>query len=318
MTEQRGKYSWGHSRRFNSYPEYFKRIFGERVQKLSIDAGFSCPNRDGTKGHGGCSFCNNDAFNPAYCQPSKSISQQIAEGMAFHRERYRKVKQYLAYFQAYSNTYDTLDVLRSKYGEALEQQGVVGLVIGTRPDTISVEILDYLEELSRDHYIIIEYGLESCRNETLERINRGHTWEDSMRALEMTADRGLRQGAHFIVGLPGEDRQHILDQAGIISGLPINNVKFHQLQIVRDTPMAAQYARDPGQFLLYGLDEYMDLMVELVELLNPDFVVERIAGEVQQGFQLNPTWGIRYEKVLKRFEERLLERNTWQGRRYVP
>jgi radical SAM protein (TIGR01212 family) len=311
-------YKWGHSRRFNAYSEYFKKTFGERVQKLSLDAGFNCPNRDGMKGRGGCTFCNNNAFNPPYCHPSKTISRQIEEGMAFHRKRYRKAQKYLAYFQAYSNTYDSVFMLKSRYEEALENPAVVGLVIGTRPDTVSPEILDYLKILSEDHYVIIEYGLESTYNATLERVNRGHTFEDSIRAIEMTASRGLRQGAHFILGLPGETRGEMLGQVKTISALPINNIKFHQLQIVRDTVMAREYESDPSQFHLFELDEYLDLMVEVLERLNPDFVVERIAGEVQKGYQVTRPWGLRYEQVLQKFEERLESGNTWQGRRYRP
>ena len=202
MAEGR-KYYWGHARRFNAYSEYFRQQFGGRVQKLSIDAGFTCPNRDGTKGRGGCSFCNNNAFNPSYCQPVKSITQQITEGIGFHQKRYPRTIGYLAYFQAYSNTYESLEVLRSRYSEALGRPEVKGLVIGTRPDTVTGEILDYIASLGRDHYVIIEYGLESCYNSTLERVNRGHSFEDSLRAIEMTSSRGIRQGAHFIIGLPG-------------------------------------------------------------------------------------------------------------------
>ena len=288
------------------------------MQKLTLDAGFSCPNRDGTKGRGGCTFCNNNAFNPAYCEPSKSISQQIEEGIAFHRKRYKRAQQYLAYFQAYSNTYDSIDVLKSRYEEALQRPEVIGLVIGTRPDTVTAEVLDYLKNLAKDNYLIIEYGLESCYNATLERVNRGHAFEDSLKAIEMTASRGLRQGAHFIIGLPGETREEILGQMKIISALPINNIKFHQLQIVRDTAMAHEYEADPDRFHLFTLDEYLELMVEVLEMLNPDFVVDRIAGEGQQGFQVNRPWGIRYDQVLKKFEEHLEMRNTWQGRRYLP
>ena len=311
-------YQWGHTRRFNAYSEYFKNTFGGRVQKLTLDAGFSCPNRNGNRGRGGCTFCNNNAFNPAYCHPGKSITLQIEEGIAFHRKRYRKADRYLAYFQAYSNTYDSIDILRSRYEEALRQPGVIGLVIGTRPDTISEEILDYLKTLSREYYLIIEYGVESCNNDTLDRVNRGHTFEDSLRAMEMTASRGLRQGAHFIMGLPGETEKEILDQMDTVSKLPIQNIKFHQLQIVRDTAMATQYKTHPDSFRLFELEEYLDLMVEVLELLNPDFVVERIAGEVQQGYQVNPAWGLRYDQVLRLFENLLKQKNTWQGRRYAP
>ncbi len=309
-------YSWGHSRRFNTYSEYFRQQFGGRVQKLSLDAGFTCPNRDGSKGKGGCSFCNNNAFNPSYCRPVKSISQQIDEGIVFHKKRYNRSIGYLAYFQAYSNTYESVDVLRSKYEEALDRPEVMGLVIGTRPDTVNGEILDYIASLSKDYYVIIEYGLESCFNSTLERVNRGHSFEDSLRAIDMTASRGIRQGAHFIVGLPGEARPEILAQTRIISGLPIQNIKFHQLQIVKNTQMAREYEADPGAFRIFSMEEYLELMLEVIEHLNPEFVVERIAGEVNPGYLLSESWGIRYDQVLAKFEGMLEEKDTWQGKKY--
>jgi radical SAM protein (TIGR01212 family) len=245
MTAGERTYSWGHQRRFNSYSEYFRKMFGGRVQKLTLDAGFTCPNRDGSKGKGGCTFCNNNAFNPSYCQPEKSISVQIDEGIEFHKKRYRRADKYLAYFQAYSNTYAGVDVLRERYEEALRRDEVIGLVIGTRPDTVDTEILDYIKTLAKDHYVIIEYGIESCFNTTLKRVNRGHTFEDSIRTIDMTASRGIRQGAHFIIGLPGESSEDIQAEMKIISGLPINNIKFHQLQIVRNTIMAKEYLSNP-------------------------------------------------------------------------
>ena len=318
MTAQERTYAWGHHRRFNSYPEYFKKRFGGRVQKLSLVAGFTCPNRDGSKGRGGCTFCNNNAFNPAYCQPARSISDQIAEGITFHKKRYPRTVHYLAYFQAYSNTYADIGVLRERYEEALRHHEVIGMVIGTRPDAVDEGILDYIKGLSRDHYVVIEYGIESCFNTTLERVNRGHTFEDSLRALDMTASRGIRQGAHFILGLPGESPEDILAEMKIISGLPINNIKFHQLQIVRNTIMGEQFKVHPDEFILFGLDEYLALMVKILELLNPEFVVERIAGESNPGFLLSPSWGLRYDQVLKRFEQLLAREDTWQGKRFSP
>jgi len=316
MTADGNTYSWGHKRRFNTYSDYFKLTYGGRIQKLSIDAGFTCPNRDGSKGTGGCSFCNNNAFSPSYCQPVKSISQQISEGIGFHKRRYPRTKAYLAYFQAYSNTYESVEVLRSKYVEALACQDVIGLVIGTRPDTVNEEVLDYIATLIKDHYVIIEYGLESCYNSTLKRVNRGHSFEDSLRAIEMTASRGIRQGAHFIIGLPGETDAEIMAQAGIISELPIQNVKFHQLQIVKNTNMAREFEADPGGFRMYSLEEYLELMLQFIELLNPEFVVERIAGEVNPGYLLSEPWGLRYDQVIDRFEQLLADRNTWQGKKY--
>ena len=318
MMAQGRTYAWGHKRRFNSYPEYFKRNFGARVQKLSLDAGFTCPNRDGSKGRGGCTFCQNKAFNPAYCQPEKSISSQLAEGIAFHKKRYRSTEKYLAYFQAYSNTYAQIGVLREKYEEALRYDGVIGLVIGTRPDTVDPGILDYIQSLSRDHYVIIEYGLESCYNTTLKRVNRGHTFEDALKAIEMTASRGIRQGAHFIIGLPGESDKDILAGMKVVSGLPINNIKFHQLQIVKDTAMAKEFQADPDGFRIFELQEYLELMMRILELLNPDFVVERIAGESNPGYLLSGSWGLRYDQVLNRFEQLLTRQDTWQGKQFSP
>lgn len=311
------EFPWGHKRRFNTYSEYFKREFGGRVQKLSIDAGFTCPNRDGSKGSGGCTFCNNNAFSPSYCEPVKSISMQIEEGIGFHKRRYPRTKGYLAYFQSYSNTYESLDVLRSRYMEALAMPGIIGLVIGTRPDAVDETVLDYIASLAEDFYIIVEYGIESCYDSTLDRVNRGHSFEDSLKALNMTAERGIRQGAHFIIGLPGESRVQILDQAEIISGLPLQNVKFHQLQIVKNTAMAREYESDPASFNLFSMEEYLELMREFIERLDPGLVIERIAGEVNPGYLAGESWGLRYDQVLEEFENLLEETNSWQGKAFI-
>jgi radical SAM protein (TIGR01212 family) len=318
MRAESRTYAWGHQRRFNSYPEYFKKKFGGRVQKLSLDAGFTCPNRDGSKGTGGCTFCNNNAFNPAYCQPAKSISTQIEEGIAFHKKRYPRTDKYLAYFQAYSNTYAEVGVLREKYEEALRRDEVIGLIIGTRPDAVDPEILDYIKALSGEHYVVIEYGIESCYDTTLIRVNRGHTFEDSLRALDMTASRGIRQGAHFIIGLPGESEEDILAEMKIVSGLPINNIKFHQLQIVLNTVMAREFKANPGDFRIFDLEDYLGLMQKILELLNPEFVVERIAGESNPGYLLSRPWGLRYDQVLNKFEQMLAKEDSWQGKRFRP
>ncbi len=317
MTPENTIYPWGHRRRFNAYPEYFRKHFGGRIQKLSLDAGFTCPNRDGTLGSGGCSFCNNNAFNPSYCQPLKSISQQISEGIRFHKRRYPRTRGYLAYFQAYSNTYAPVGILKERYSEALSRPEVIGLVIGTRPDTVNEDILDYIASLTRDHYVIVEYGLESCYNSTLARVNRGHTFEDSLRAIDMTASRGIRQGAHFIIGLPGETDADVLAGVKIISGLPIQNLKFHQLQIVKNTSMAREFEADPGAFRMYGMEEYLELMIQMVERLNPEFVLERIAGEVNREYLLSEPWGWRYDRILEKFEAMLRQKDTWQGKKYT-
>lgn len=311
-------FPWGHTRRYNAYAQYFEKTFGGRVQKVTIDAGFICPNRDGTKGRGGCTYCNNDAFNPSYCSPEKSITQQIEEGIVFHANRYRRATKFLAYFQAYSNTYDTLDNLRRRYDEALQIENVVGLVIGTRPDCINEEKLEYFAQLARTHYVIIEYGIESCYDESLVKINRGHTFQESKNAIELTASFGLKTGAHLIFGLPGETKQMMIDEAEILSKLPLTTLKLHQLQIVKDTRMAKEFVADPGQFTFFGLDEYTDLIIRFLENLSPEIVIERFAGEVPPRFLAGPNWGIiRYDQVLQKIEKKLAERNSWQGKSFL-
>jgi radical SAM protein (TIGR01212 family) len=312
---QHNHFLWGHNRRYNAYAQYFARKFGGRIQKVTIDGGFTCPNRDGTKGYGGCTYCNNDAFNPSYCQPEKSISQQIIEGIEFHAKRYRRAEKFLAYFQAFSNTYDTLDNLRKKYDEALAVENVVGLVIGTRPDCVEDEKLRYFRELSKTHYIILEYGLESCYDQTLALINRGHTFQDSVDAIEKTAAYGINSGAHLIFGLPGESREQMLAEAERISGLPLKTLKLHQLQIVKNTPMSQDYLKNPGNYHIFDLEEYIDLVIDFLERLNPDIVIERFAGEVPPRFIAGTNWGtLRYDQILNKIEKRIESRDTWQGR----
>lgn len=308
-------YPWGDTRRFNSYSRYFKSTFGERVQKLTIDAGFTCPNRDGKVAHGGCTFCLNDAFNPSYCTPEKSIKQQLEEGIEFHLKRYQKATRYLAYFQAYSNTYTSLEKLKEIYHQAFEVPEVVGIVVGTRPDCVDAEKLDFFAELSKEKYVTIEYGIESCYNDTLERVNRGHTYEQAIWAIEETAKRNIKVGAHMMFGFPGETHEKMLAQAEILSKLPLNTIKFHQLQIFKATTMAKEYALYPERFTFFELEEYINFFVHFLERLNPNFVVERFAGEVPPRFQAGPGWGmVRNEQLVSMLDKRLKELDTWQGR----
>lgn len=310
-------YSWGHTRRFNAYPEYIKSIYGERVQKLAIDAGFTCPNRDGSKGKHGCIYCNNEAFNPSYCIPDKPVRQQLEEGIEFHQCRYRRAVKYLAYFQAYTNTYASFDYLKKQFDDALSIPGITGLVIGTRPDCIEDKLLDYLAELSKHHYIIVEFGIESCSDETLNRINRGHTFEETQIALQKTAERGIRTGGHIIFGLPGESRAYMLSEAEILSALPLNNIKFHQLQVLKNTVLAREYEQHPEQFDLFTLEEYLDCCIAFVEQLRPSIVIERIASEVPPRYLIAPKFGaVRNFEIIRMFENKLGERDTWQGKCY--
>jgi hypothetical protein len=310
-------YHWGTERRLNAYSDYFRSRFGGRVQKITLDAGFTCPNRDGTCGTGGCTFCDNRAFNPAYNNPEHSIGEQIRQGMEFHRKRYRRAKGYLAYFQAYSNTHGALGNLVSKYNEALSFPGILGLVIGTRPDCVDAEKLDYLAELSRRTYVVVEYGIESVRDKTLKRVNRGHDVKRSEWAVKETAGRGIRVGGHLIIGLPGEKEDDFLKMADLISTWPLNNVKFHQLQVIRGTVMETEFMERPGDFIQFEMESYLELMVRVVERLNPDFVVERIAGEIKPGMGISKGWGVRYDEVLREFEALLEKHNTWQGKHYM-
>jgi len=308
-------YPWNHNRRYNAFAPYFKELFGERVQKISVDAGFTCPNRDGTKGRGGCTYCNNNAFNPSYCHPEKPLEQQIREGIEFHRVRYRRANKYLVYFQPYSNTYAPLERLKELYETALKQPGVIGLVIGTRPDCVDREKLKYLSELSKDYYITIEYGVESIYDETLERINRQHTYEESVNAIELSGEYGLHTGAHFIFGLPGESREMMMESVHEINKLPLNSIKFHQLQIVEGTTMAKDYARRPEDYDLFSFEEYIDFIIRFTEQLNPAFIIERFAGEVPPRFLAGPGWGlIRNDQINVAIEKELEQRNSWQGK----
>ena len=317
-------YYWGDDRRFNSYNSYFKREFGGRLQKISIDAGFSCPNRDGKISHGGCTFCRNDAFNPSYCRPEKSVKEQITEGIAFHRVRYRRAKSFLAYFQPYSNTYKPTEELYDIYSQALNIEGVAGIVIGTRPDCINEETLCMLETLKEEYtdkdtgikpIIIIELGIESVYDETLRRINRGHDFATAADAVNMVHQHGFPCGGHYIFGLPGETREMMINSADIISELPLTTIKFHQLQIFKDTKMAEEYLANSNNFKLFTLEEYIDFIIDYVERLNPNIVIERFAGEVPPRFLVSKPWlNLRYDQVLNMIENRLEQRDTYQGK----
>ena len=366
-------FDFSEGKRYNSFVGYYRRKYGERLQKLVLDAGFSCPNRDGTVGRGGCTYCDNAAFHPGYSTPGKPLLTQIDEGIEFQKVRYPRARHYLAYFQAYSNTYGSLDRLKALYEEVLSHPEVVGIVIGTRPDCVDEEKLDYLADLAsgrvlRDWHrslsllkrpeenafsgrslrqaqgpnvlsetlntpvaepaeatessltapiVVVEYGIESCHDTTLRHINRGHDFGCARKAVEMTAERGIDIGAHFILGLPGETREMLLDQCGLISSLPLRSVKFHQLQIVKGTAMEKEYAADPSAFYRPGLDEYLDLVTDILERLRPDLYIERVAGEVPPRFVNDTPWGlVRNFEILRLLDKRLEERDTWQGRLY--
>lgn len=299
---------------YNAYPVWFRKKFGERYQKISIDAGFTCPNRDGSKGAGGCSYCNNKSFTPSYCKPAKELVKQLSEGIRFFSFRYRRTKKFLGYLQSYSNTYGSLDELKRVYETVLSYPDVHGLVIATRPDCIDEKVLDYLEILAADYLIFLEYGLESCYNSALARVNRGHTFEDSVRALEMSAGRGIHVSAHLLFGLPGESREMMLEQGQMISALPVDSVKLHQLQIIKGSQMAREFLSNPSQFNLFTLEEYFEFMTGFLQRLAPGITVQRIFNETPPRFRIAPDWGlIRSDVLTAQFEQHMMERGCWQG-----
>ena len=296
---------------YNSYSQWIRKQFPYRVQKISIDAGFTCPNRDGKVGRGGCIFCDNNTFNPAYCDRKKTITQQLEEGKQFFSRKYPDMK-YLAYFQAYSNTYDTLDVLKRKYEEALAVEDVVGLVIGTRPDCMPDDVLDYLEVLNKLTFLIVEYGIESANDETLQRINRGHSFETARQSVERTTGRGILTGAHVILGLPGEDATESIRQAALISSLKLNLLKIHQLQIIRGTHLAEIYEKKP--FHLYSVDEYIKLIASYLQYLRKEIIVERFVSQSPPEMVIAPHWGMKNYEFTNLLVNYMKKEGVWQGK----
>ena len=308
-------FPWGHTKRYNDYSSYIKNTFGQRIQKVSINAGFTCPNRDGSKGVGGCDFCNNSTFNPSYCGDDLTITQQLDKGISFFRPKYQ-TQHYLAYFQAYSNTYGQLDDLLAKYHEALSHPMVNGLVIGTRPDCVQDELLEELKKWQEKYYIAIELGAESTLNHTLANINRGHTWEETVETTHRIAQAGIPVGLHMILGLPGEDRHTLLQHATTLSQLPISYLKLHQLQIVKGSKFANRYDTHPEAFGLMSVEEYIDLIVDFLERLSPAIIMERFISQAPFNLLIAPHWGIKNFEFVHKVEKRLEERETWQGRTY--
>ena len=301
--------------RYSDYAHYLAELFPFKVQKISINAGFTCPNRDGSIGVGGCTYCNNQTFNPDYCKTDRSITQQLEEGKLFFSRKYPQMK-YLAYFQAYTNSYGRLDELIKKYEEALAVEDVVGIVIGTRPDCMPKELLDYLEGLNKRTFLCVEYGVESIYEDTLVRINRGHSYPTSIRAIQQTAERGIDVGTHLILGLPGESKEMMLHEADELSKLPIKTLKLHQLQLIRGTRMAHEYEQHPENFHLFSADEYVELIIDFIERLRPDIILDRFVSQSPKSLLIAPDWGLKNFEFTEKIKKRLVERDTWQGKCY--
>lgn len=296
---------------YYDFGSWIRKQFSFKVQKISIDAGFTCPNRDGLIGVGGCSYCNNRTFNPSYCNSKKSITEQLEEGKLFFKRKYPDMK-YLAYFQAYTNTYGSINKLRDMYEEALQVKDIVGIVIGTRPDCVNSALLDYLEELNSKTFLLVEYGVESANNLTLQRINRGHTFECSRQAIELTHQRGILTGAHIIIGLPGEGAAESIRQAAIISSLPIDILKIHQMQIIKHTLLAQQFAQQA--FSVYTVDEYLDLIISYIEHLRPDLVLERFVSQSPADLLIAPKWGLKNYEFTNLLVKEMKKRGAYQGK----
>ncbi len=300
---------------YNDFSTFLKRYFPYKVQKISLNAGFTCPNRDGSKGYGGCTYCNNQTFNPEYCRTEKSVTQQLEEGKVFFAKKYPEMK-YLAYFQAYTNTYAGLEDLKRKYEEALAVDEVVGLVIGTRPDCMPDSLLHYLEELNRHTFLLVEYGIESTLDRTLRRINRGHDFGTTVDAVERTAACGILTGGHVILGLPGETHADIVGQALAVSRLPLTTLKMHQLQLIKGTRMALEYEQHPEDFHLFDVDEYISLVIDYVEHLRPDLVLERFVSQSPKELLVAPDWGLKNYEFNHRIQKRMKELGAYQGKKY--
>lgn len=300
-------------KRYREFGDFLRERFPFKAQKIAINAGFTCPNRDGSKGRGGCTYCNNQTFNPSYCQTDKSVTDQLAEGVRFFSRKYPEMR-YLAYFQAYTSTYGEQERLERLYEEALGYPGVVGLVIGTRPDCMPDSLLDYLARLSERALVLVEYGVESTLDRTLRRINRGHDFAEAKEAIRRTAARGIAVGAHLILGLPGESRDEILGHADRLSELPLTTLKLHQLQLIRHTRMALEFERQPEDFHLFTVDEYIDLVIDFIERLDPAIALERFVSQSPKELLIAPDWGLKNYEFTARVNRRLAERDSWQGK----
>ncbi len=304
--------------RFFSYNQWIRSRFGSRVHRVTVDAGFTCPNRDGTVAVGGCVYCNNDGFSPAShnyrthksLAPSQRIGRQIAEALPALKRRFH-TDRFLAYFQAYSNTYAPVDVLRRLYLEALDQPGIIGLAIGTRPDCVEESKLDLLEELGRRCYVSVEYGCESIHDETLQWANRGHDFACFVDAVQRTAARGIDVGAHLILGFPVETRDRMLEAAPALSSLPVRFLKLHNLHIVKGTALAHRYRIEP--FRLLDLEEYVQLLADFLERLSPRVAVQRLYGDAPDALLVAPRWDVDGPIMAQRVHQELERRESYQG-----
>jgi radical SAM protein (TIGR01212 family) len=298
-------------RRYNAFGQYMKRLYRTPVYKVNVDAGFTCPNRDGTIATGGCIYCNNDSFRPSACTSAASLREQINKGIPYLRSRYGAEK-FIVYFQPYTNTYASVETLDRLYREALDNPGVVGLAIGTRPDCVDEEKIALLETLARDQFVLVEYGLQSVYDKTLAFINRGHDYACFKNALALTINRGIHVGAHLILGFPTETREEMLNMADELSRLPIEFLKIHQLQVAKDTALADLYEEKP--FATFGYHEYIEMLADFMERLSPDIVLQRLFAAAPDDILIAPLWNKTRSELLRDLDSFMEQRGSYQGK----
>jgi radical SAM protein (TIGR01212 family) len=303
-------------KRYNEFTDFLKLHFPFKTQKISVNAGFTCPNRDGNRASGGCTYCNNHSFSPEYTHKVKTVTQQLAEGVEFFSKKYPEM-HFLAYFQSYTNTYADVAHLRSLYEEALKVNKVVGLVISTRPDCMAEDVLDLLEEISKKTFLLLEFGVESTIDASLDYINRVHSYGESVDAITRAAARGIHVGAHLILGLPGESREQMLSHAAEISKLPLKTVKMHQLQLHKHTKMLQQFQEEPEMFHFFSQDEYIELAIDFAERLRPDLFIERFVSQAPKELLILPKWGTKNAEFIHKLDRRMEERDAHQGRLFA-
>lgn len=301
--------------RYYDYGEFLRSHFDVKVQKIAIDAGFKCPNRDGSKGFGGCIYCNNQSFNPSYCQTNISVKEQVERGKAFFARKYPQMK-YLAYFQAYTNTYGDTEKLMSLYEEALRCDDVVGLIVATRPDCVSNDLLAYLSDLARTRFVMMEYGVETSHDHTLKLINRGHSWADVVDVINRTNSYGVMCGAHLILGLPGENVDDFIVTAQCVSDLPVSTVKLHQLQVIKGTKLEKMYESDEVNIMKWTADEYVDVCLQVLQHLRSDIAVERFVSQSPGELLIYPRWGLKNYEFTHLLQKRMSEKDIIQGSKY--
>ena len=299
--------------RYNSYHEHLREQYGCRVHKVSLDMGFTCPNRDGTKAIGGCVYCNNDSFVPPYARSRYSMDMQIRHGIEYLRKRF-KAEKFIIYFQAYTSTYGDAKELERMYKEALRYDGVIGLAVGTRSDCIDEEKLEIFEKLAKEYYVTIEYGIESIYDKTLEFMNRGHDYQSVLDAIDLTKGRGIEIGTHIIVGMPTETEEEMLGMADEVSTLGIDTFKIHNLHIVKNTPLERTYKENP--FFLFSYNDYLKFIVKFLERLSPDIMLERLFTDTPRDLLVAPNWGIRHNEIIQGIKMALEDNDTYQGRLY--